>query len=363
MKILLIGKYGEGKIVGGPERVARELFYQLLEKNIDVSFAEYFFSGYKDYSLLKRIAGKKIISKNFFRLGIIQIFILILKKKYDIVHFVNIQRFQLIILLFKKLLGIKIVSTFHGITKIELKDKKSLNNRFFLDKWVESLAIRYSDLITFPSSLLFDEFRDYYKISSERSIIIPNGVTLKFINIKNQIDFSKEFNLIFYNGFNRSINKGLKKIIEQLSRLKNIKINLFIIGFTDTNYQSQNHFNIVNVGFLEPDLLIEFCKDKQFIIKSDNFDSFSLMVLESMALGIIPIITEKTGIKDYIENGINGFIYDSKDPDSLLNLFNDISMGMYDLNKISLHAKKIRERLTWDKIADSYYQSFEGLLN
>ena len=38
MKIALVGRYGEGDILTGPERVARELYLQLKKKNIDVTF-------------------------------------------------------------------------------------------------------------------------------------------------------------------------------------------------------------------------------------------------------------------------------------------------------------------------------------
>lgn len=364
MKILLLGKYGEGDIVLGPERVARELYNQFIQNKIDVTFVEYFFNDNKHYSLFEKIFGKKIISQNHLRLGIIRIVSLIINKKINIIHLINIQRFQIVILLLKNLLGIKIVSTFHGLTKIELKSReKTFKNRLFLDKWVESLAIRKSDILTFPSKLLLKKFRDYYKISSDNSIIIPNGISSKFNNIKNEIDFSKEFDLVFYNGSNPSINRGLKKIIEQLSLLKLIKVNLFIIGYSDIHYESRNNLNIVNVGFLSHDLLVEFCKGKHFIIKSDSFDSFSIMVLECMTIGVIPIITRNVGIMDYVENGINGFIYDCGSMEGLLNLFRDISNGKYDLNEISDRAKKISESLNWNKIALKYYQVFKGLLN
>jgi hypothetical protein len=38
MKIALIGRYGEGDIIPGPERVARELYRQLKKQNFDVTF-------------------------------------------------------------------------------------------------------------------------------------------------------------------------------------------------------------------------------------------------------------------------------------------------------------------------------------
>ena len=68
MKIALIGRYGDGEIVAGPERVAREIYYEFKQKNINADFLEYFFTGYTDYSVIKKIVGKKIthLLKNYF---------------------------------------------------------------------------------------------------------------------------------------------------------------------------------------------------------------------------------------------------------------------------------------------------------
>ncbi len=363
MKIALIGKYGEGEIVGGPERVARELFAELQRNNLDVTFIEYFFSGYEDYSFLKKIAGSKIISRNIYRLGIIQLLILLIKEKYDLIHLVNSQRFQLVILILKPLLRIKIVATLHGISKIGLNGRrKFLQKRYFLDIWVENLTIKKSDLIIFPSELLFNQFQKGCGISKDKALIIPNGITNEFICKDNQFSFNGEFNLIFYNGFNSLLSRGLDTLIEQLSTVKKIKFNLFVLGNADRKSENQGNLKIIFMGFLDQKSLIDFCRNKQFIIKSNTFDSFSILVLECMALGVIPIITENVGIKDYIENGYNGFIYDFNKLNDLSELFQEIISGKYDLEKISTNAKKIYQKLNWPNVAEKYVSAFKSII-
>ena len=363
MKIALIGKYGEGDIVGGPERVGRELFCELQKKGIDVTFIEYFFSGYEDYSLLKKIAGSKIISRNIYRLGIIQLIILLNKEKYDLIHLVNSQRFQLVILFLKPLLKIKIIATLHGTSKIELKGRiKFLQKKYFLDIWVENLIIKKSDLSIFPSELLFNQFQKGYGISKDKALIIPNGITNKFIFKDNQFSFNGEFNLIFYNGFNSILSRGLDSLIEQLSAVKKIKFNLFVLGNADKKYKNQRNVNIIFMGFLDQNSLIDFCRNKQFIIKSNTFDSFSILVLECMAQGVIPIITNNIGVKDYIINGKNGFIYKPHTQYSLSNVFEDINDLKDDLKVISDNARKTAKAFNWTEITKKYLDAYKTVI-
>lgn len=359
MKIALVGRYGEGEIVGGPERVARELFSELLKHNSDVTFIEYFFSSYSDYSFLKKIAGRKKISQNMFRLGIIRIVMLIIKEKYDIVHLINIQRFQLVIILFRYIFKPKFISTFHGLSNIELKGRKQFfKKRYFLDKWVENLIIKKSALRIFPSVFLFEEFKKYYRIDNDKYEIIPNAISDEFIEYKQSKIINKNIDLLFYNSLGNLIDKGLDELIRNLSKISEINIRLFILGYSGQEYSMNQNITITPVGLLNPKEFIEFCKDKNFIIKSGAFEPFSIIVVECMALGLIPIITKNVGIKDYIENGINGFFYDFQNTISLSNLFKDIKGNRYNLNLMSTKARETAITLNWTEITKKYLAAY-----
>ena len=124
MKIALIGKYDESKILSGPERVARELYSELKNKNHHVFFLGYFFSGYEGASLFKKLFGKEYSYNNsILKLGIIPLLLFLTKNKFDIIHIVNSQRFILFPLLLQFLYSGKILTTFHGFMKYELPEK------------------------------------------------------------------------------------------------------------------------------------------------------------------------------------------------------------------------------------------------
>ena len=339
------------------------LYSEFKQKNINTDFIEYFFTGYNDYSLIEKIVGKKLVGSNFYRLGIIPLLIKLFNEQYDVIHLINSQRFQLAILFLKPVLKIKIASTLHGISRFELSERKKIfRKRYFLDRWVEKFIIKKSDLIVFPSNLLSKEFQKYYKIAHSKLIVIPNGIGKQFLKSEQKLPFEKEFNLIFYNSFDGLINKGLNDLVKQLSLIKDFKIRLFVLGNVQNELRSNNNLEIIFVGTLDHSKFIEFCKDKNFIIKTSAFDAFSIIVGECMALGVIPIITNNVGFKDYIKNGINGFIYDSDSPNSLVDLFNRISANKYNRNSISDNASKIVNELNWQVIGDKYIQAYKSLL-
>jgi len=98
MKLALIGRYGEREIVAGPERVARELFFELKKNNPQTVFIEYFFSGYANSSIYKKLFGKEFIHDNsIVRLGIFPLITFLVKEEFKIIHIVNLQRFILIL--------------------------------------------------------------------------------------------------------------------------------------------------------------------------------------------------------------------------------------------------------------------------
>ena len=362
MKIALIGRYGEGEIVAGPERVARELFRELKNQNHQVVFIEYFFSGYKNSSVYKKLFGKEfLIDNSIIRLGIFPLILFLIKNKFEVIHIINLQRFTLFLFLIRPFIKTKFIATLHGLLQYEISRKYYWTKRYFFDSWVERLIIKKCGLIIFPSKLLFEIFNEHYKIVYKKYCIIPNGVSeifngqrIYFPPIENSIK------LVFYIGLSESTNNGLGELVALLKDVK-YKIELYVIG-KKAEMISSNHIEIIYMGLKSHGEMIYFLSDKHFVIKSFIFDTFSIFVAECMCLGLIPIINENIGIKDYIKNNVNGFIYDSSYTNDLSKYLDEIYKSNYDLNLISTNAKGIYEVLNWGRVTKQYIKAYEGLL-
>jgi glycosyltransferase involved in cell wall biosynthesis len=362
MKIALIGKYGEQEIVPGPERIARDLHSELKGRNLNIVFIEYFFSEYKNSSVINKIFGKQIISDNqIIRLGLLRFLILLFREQFDIIHIINHQSFLIFLFIIRPFIRSKIFTTFHGLVKQEIPLSKLWRKRFVVDLWIEKLLVKKSELMIFPSNLLLNLFNNYYKISHKEYRIIPNGVNKIFYDRGNSFPLVvNSVKIVFYNGFNDSINRGFEELLELLRNV-NINIELFVIG-NRTEPNPNSKINLIFVNAMSQIELCEFLRDKHFIIKSQAIDTFSLFVAECMLLGLIPIISKNIGIKEVIKDKVNGFIYSGNSPQELAELFNDIFNGRYDLQKNSLNAKKIFEQLNWNNIVTKYLSAYNSIL-
>lgn len=362
MKIALIGKLGEGEIVAGPERVARELFLQLKKNNSEIVFIEYYFSDYNNITFYKKLLGKQSYNTDsILRLGIIPLMWFLIRSRFDVIHFVNSQRFMLFIIISKLLIRSKFITTYHGFIKYEICGEKKLFNKNFLDLWVERLLTTVSDLLIFPSKLLSETFRTHYKINKKKMIVIPNGIGSKFCEQNNDVKF-KDYHMkfVFYNGINDSIDRGLDKLLD-LMRGLNFKIDIYVFGKKIFTNLSQN-INLIFKESMSQDELINFMNDKFFVIKSTTYDSFSNIIIECMALGLIPIISDNVGTKDYINHEINGFIYSSSSTEDLKNLLIKIHDKRFNLINISFNAQKICKKLSWQNVSREYIAAFNSVL-
>ena len=362
MKIALIGRYEEGEIVAGPERVARELFSELRRKNFQVVFIEYFFSGYKNSSVYKKIFGKEFLNgHSIVRLGILPLLLFIIKEKFKIIHIVNLQRFILFIFLIKPFIKSNFIATLHGFSKYEIPKRNYWTKRYCIDLWVEKLIVKTCRLLIFPSKLLYEIFNNHYIITDGKYRIIPNGVSeifnrqpINFPPIKNSIK------LVFYNGFNKSLNKEPVELLLLLNEVK-INIELYIVG-EKFEFNTNKKIELNFVGLKAPKELIDFLSDKHFVIKSKAIDTFSIFIAECMCLGLIPIINENVGIRDFIKENENGFIYDSRSPSNLSNLLNEIYNDKYNLNLISAGARRIYDILNWERITEQYIAIYNSVV-
>lgn len=362
MKIALVGRYGDGDILSGPERVARELFSELTKNNVQAVFIDYYFNGYEGSSLLKKLFGKEYIHNSLvLRLGIFPFLFMLHQKKFEIIHIVNSQRFILFLLLLNPFFSGRIITSLHGFIRNEIPANKFWRNRYFIDLLVERFLVKSSRLLIFPSTLLLITYRQFYKISDEKKLVIHNGISKVFFEQKTVYpSIENAIKLVFYNGFKDSINRGLDKLLDLLNNLK-CELQLYIIG-DKIEVKHQENIKIIFADPMSHIELIKFISDKHFVVKSSVIDSFSILIAESMALGLIPIISENVGIMDVINHGENGFVYNMSSSNELSELIKEIYHGKYDLNLISANAKETSKELSWEKITEDYISAYKSVL-
>jgi glycosyltransferase involved in cell wall biosynthesis len=70
-------------------------------------------------------------------------------------------------------------------------------------------------------------------------------------------------------------------------------------------------------GIVPPEELMEYYRDSDIYVSTSLSDSTSVSLLEAMNFGLIPIVTDIPGNKEWIEDGKNGFLFPQSDHKAL----------------------------------------------
>lgn len=360
-KIIFTGRYNETEKMSGPEKVAKRIYSELQEMT-DSVFIEYFFDGSK-YSIWQKLFGSgRIIdakNKRVFRLGIFQILLFMINFKPKIVHILSFERFTLIFFFFKFFLRFKISYTINGIVVFENSAfrKNIATSLKIKDKIVERCIIKFSNKLFFLSEQSINIARKFYNIPNEKIILTANGIDEIFnqVFLKRQYKEKSKLNIVLIADSAR-VEKGLDFFLKAIQPIKND----FIFNIIGENLTADNHINYFHKMPTED--FAKFLLDQDIFISASYFDSFSIAATESMASGIIPIVTRETGISRFITNGVNGFVFSYGDIETLLEYLSIIKESKELITKISKNAALIYDTLKWKNISDAYFEEFNKLI-
>lgn len=227
--------------------------------------------------------------------------------KPDIIH-VHWPVTSYIASIYRKLTGVKFVSTFHigGIPKHPLNRKAN-----------KVIAI---------SSELKDELYINHKYEEKNIQVIFNGVPefneFYNISIREKYTISKDELILLIVG-SLNYRKGIDILIDALNGLENQKFKVLLVGEGEENYktilkQKIKKYNLENrfifCGWQNP---YNYYSQADIFILPSRMEGFPLVVVEAMLQGTIVIRSNTYGAYDQISDGEDGFIFKNEDAQEL----------------------------------------------
>lgn len=358
-EVVFAGRYSESEILSGPELTAKKLFesYSAGQKS---NFIQYFFDGRK-YSFGKKLFGRQALPSEsggeIITCGLFRFFPLLRKLKPEIIHLTSFERFAVIFFLYRILFNIKIIYNSHGIIRYENEAIKGLKGfTAFKDRFCEHIFLKYSDKIIFPSKQAKDTAEKFYNINSNKILILPNGVEEEFYN---QAVTGTNTGLKAVMMHKNSLNNSSLALITETLTTAELPVDLYILSDSDTGIQNKSVKTIKQVIHNN---LTEFYSDKLLFLSLNSYDTFSISTAEAMAAGLIPVVTNNTGISSYIHNGVNGFIIKAGSSKELSETLSEISrMGKEQIMEISGNAKNTALKFKWSNIFEMYKNVYTEL--
>ncbi len=371
MKVLFLGRYNSTEVLTGPEKVAKRI-YKEFNKSGNTAFLEYFFDGRK-YGFFKKIFSKKVIAEEgdsvVVRLGLLRILIFLIRAKPSIIHIITYERFALIIFIYKLISKVKIIYSVHGIIAHENHIHRNIHGFLkFKDSYCESIFLRYSDKIIFISGQTISIAEKYYQIQKEKIEIIPNGIDAVFSLIGKEKKYisDKPLEIIFVGDGDKK-EKGFDFLIGCLNYI-DFPVNVYSVGnrfIIEGNISKANPNQNINLTFLEKmdtEAFAAFMLDKDIYISPSSYEIFSIAAIEAMAEGLVPVVTQETGMSSYIREDENGFKFKYGDKERVYEILKDLNHKREKLRKISENAKTIYFLLSWEIVSSKYKELFSSLL-
>lgn len=315
MRIVVLGTRGFPDVQGGVEKHCEELYPRLVSLGIDVivitrkTYIKEKRDSFKGVKLIHiyspKLKSLEAVSHTFLALFKLK------KLKPDIVHVHSIGPSLLIPLI--KLFGYKVVMTHHGPDYMR---KKWGNLAKFVLKLGERSAVKYSDKIIVIAKWIQDYIEKKYK---RGSCFIPNGVSIRLLNINTRTGDFKNDSLIFkkfdiepkkyiFTAVRFVPEKGLDDLINAYSLLENTEFKLVIAGDADheTSYSKalKNLANktdgVILTGTVYKEVLSELYSNAGLFVLPSYYEGFPISLLEALSFGVPVLVSDIAAHKEIL---------------------------------------------------------------
>jgi len=234
--------------------------------------------------------------------------------------------------------------------------------------WMERKAIRQSDYILSVSDHIAEITQKSFGIKFTYKTIY-NGIDVDhFINQRKERDINKILLVGRMHPY-----KGFDDLFKAMNYLfcNHLALHFQIICTVIESYKnelltyvdSKFHYRIEFSGRIPNHVLVDYYNQANLSILPSRAEAFPIIPLESMACGTPVIMAERFSAREIIDDGLDGFLVDTTNPEVLANIILEI---LKDQDRIELmrekSRKKILEKFSSNKVIDDNIKFYESII-
>ena len=304
--------------------------------------------------------------------------------RYDVVHVHATYPSGYIAILLRSLFGAPIIVTPHG-EDINIVEEIQFGQRLDpVQRPLIETTVRRADAVTAISRTVHASLLD---AGAPESLIhdIANGVDMERFakpplnSIAERFGFESGTPLVVSIGNYHAV-KGHGVLVDAvaLAHSRGQKLGLVIVGRTSSEFCEQvaargfGEF-ITFAGILPvptwqaqaPDLLAELLVSSSIYVSAsigEGAEGLSLSLLEGMAAGACPVVTDISGNRDMVQDGVNGRVVRPADASSLADALCDLLSDESTRQRLAGAARKTAGRFSWAVVADQYLALYRRLI-
>jgi glycosyltransferase involved in cell wall biosynthesis len=294
----------------------------------------------------------------------------------QIIHFPYFEPFFLALPIYKKF---KTVVTVHDLTPIVFPKAFPRGIKGELKWQMQKFALKRADAILTDSKSSKKDIQRYVGVRENKIHVVylaagEQFTKLKTENLKLKTKYGLPDEFVLYVG-DVTWNKNLPRLIEAVKKLR---IPLVMVGksliseeydrnnpwnkdLNKINELARNDKNIIRLGFLEKDELVQIYNLATVFVMPSLYEGFGLPILEAMACGC-PVVTSKEGSIPEVA-GEAALYVDAYDVESIASgirrVFVDEKLQKELVKKGSRNVKGF----SWEKTAEKTLDVYKGTLN
>lgn len=239
---------------------------------------------------------------------------------------------------------------------------------------ITAFCCHSADLIFCLSEFSKRDISRAYRILLSKIAVTYAGVDSTFTAQTSQRDRSdnEPFSLLFCGRLDGPHEqKGVDILLRSLSLvLRHQKVVLNIIGTGPrlTQYQALAERLGVSekvrfLGFVEHEEMPRHYQQADLFVLPSRRESFGLVLAEAMACGLPVVATTAGAIPEVVEDGVTGVLVPPDDPEALASAVVSLLSNRPRMQAMgTAGAQRVRQRFTWDKVAQRVVEGYLKLL-
>lgn len=270
----------------------------------------------------------------------------ILKKEQpDIVHINNFRGISLSAFSAAKSLKLPVVFTAHDYSLICLRGTllntsgmictnpiRLCNAYAAIQRFI--ISNNMPDLVIAPSQFMIDKLKEADLFGSVRTMKHPLGIELEYYGAKKDYDI---IDILYVGGLRK--HKGVQVLINAFKNIQSKHIMLHICGKGENEDEFKiiagSDKRIIFHGFVPDNELIDlYIKANILVVPSIWYDNSPTVIYESLMAGTPVIGSRIGGIAELIEDGHNGYLFESGNADELEKILENLVKDIPQLKRL-----------------------------
>jgi starch synthase len=219
----------------------------------------------------------------------------------------------------------------------------------------EEAIYAQADAITVPSTVSKRSFVQM-GVAAEKVHVIPYGVRLDRFT-RTQAPPTDSFEVLFAGQV--SLRKGIPYLLEAFSRLKHPKKHLTVVGSVQEDLRGllgkMPQQNVTFIGSIPQTELAKQMSASHLLVLPSVEEGLALVQGQAMATGCPVLATRATGAEDLFTDGVEGFIVEDRDVDTLTSRMQQVADDpalQQRLSEASL--LRVKSLGGWDQYGDTW---------